>query len=145
MQPEKGQQVQCFLRTSMVLKGIVEIWSDTQVVLRSLENDNLMIIHHPTEDILLTKVELSDIIKPTEKLSNIKQEISETLTEVLPQSQPSELANVSLKKLKMLVEEQERQIIKQKKQEHFGIAGNAKANVEYSEQKNLPFAKKVGK
>ena len=38
MTPEKGQQVKCILRSSLIVEGIVQEWSDTQVVLKALDD-----------------------------------------------------------------------------------------------------------
>lgn len=139
MIPEKGRHVKCVMRTSLILEGIIEEWSEAQVVLRSLEDQSLMIIHRPTEDIMLTKVLqiveaqpfpkqeiVEDISLVVSKATHpVENGVKNKLQEVL-QTQDPELQNLSIKELRQLVIEQERQIIANKKREHFGSAGNAK-------------------
>jgi hypothetical protein len=99
-------------------------------------------IIHCSADILLTKVmpaELSEIKeKPVEE---IKQEISETLSKVLKQPTDNDLAQVNLKRLRMLKEQQEKSIISSKKKAHFGVPGSSKMAVPYTDPTNL-FIKK---
>lgn len=134
-----GQHVKCFLRSGMVLEGIVEE-SGAQVVLRSLVDQSLMIIHRPSEDIMLTKVlqdpELQEISEDTSNdpalvvtISNnepIQERVKKKLHEVLQPIDDTELQKKSLQELRLLVIERERQIITGKKKEHFGSAGSAK-------------------
>jgi hypothetical protein len=145
IKPKQGQKIKCFLRANaMVLEGIVEEWSDVQVVLRSLNDSNLMIIHRPVEDILMTKIECQDQIDAKiPEVPIIKQEIRETLHQVLAHPQEVDLNKANLKRLRELVIEQEQKIIKDKKQEHFGTVGNAKMAVGYTEQIDL-LTKKTG-
>ncbi len=131
---DKGQYVKCFLRSGMVLEGIVEESTGAQVVLRSLNDDSLMIIHRPGEDIMLTKVMPVEVegavepeteLKPEQTIPEVKVQIKAKLHEVLDAEDP-ELQSMSLEELRHLVVEQEKQIIAQKKREHFGSPGNAK-------------------
>jgi hypothetical protein len=135
MNPEKGQHVKCVMRSSLVLEGIIEEWSETQVVLRSLEDQSLMIIHHPAEDIMLTKVlqiaeaqpapiENPSIAVPA--VEPIQEQVKKKLHEVLQPIDDAELQKKSIQELRQLVIERERQIITNKKREHFGSAGTAK-------------------
>jgi hypothetical protein len=132
---DKGQHVKCFLRSGMVLEGIVEESTGAQVVLRSLNDEGLMIIHRPSEDIMLTKVlpepeapediEIEPEPQTPENKAPAKEQIKAKLREALEAESP-ELQNMSLEELRHLVVEQEKQIIAQKKREHFGSPGNAK-------------------
>lgn len=127
-----GRHVKLFLRTGMVLEGIVEESIGAQVVLRSLSDQSLMIIHRPSDDIMLTKVmpeepplefqEIPEEIEPTE----IQAQIKTKLVEVMRPTADPELQNMSITELRQLVLEQEKQIITQKRKEHFGSAGAAK-------------------
>lgn len=129
----EGQHVKYFLRGGMVLEGIVQELGSAQVVLRSLTDGSLMIIHHPAEDIMLTKIMLppeeTEAVEvpasPAPEQSEIKIQIKNKLQEAL-QAEDPELQNMSLEELRQLVREQEVKIIAQKKREHFGSAGNAK-------------------
>lgn len=130
---EVGQHVKCFLRSGMVLEGIVEESTGAQVVLRSLNDQSLLIIHRPSEDIMLTKVmpapEAMEIVeiesKPAPEQPVMQVQIKNKLHEALHTEDP-ELQNMSLEELRHLVVEQEKQIIAQKKREHFGVPGAAK-------------------
>lgn len=129
----KGSHVRYFLRNGMVLEGIVEEDTAAQVVLRSLEGESLMIIHRPTEDILMTKVLLDPVQEqvPVEKPeptkpSEMQEKIKGKLHETLQMSDDPELQKKSVEELRQLVHEQEKQIITQKKREHFGVPGAAK-------------------
>lgn len=127
-----GQHVKLFLRTGMVLEGIVEESTGAQVVLRSLTDQSLMIVHRPGDDIMLTKVmpeapivefqEIPEEVEPTEIQTQIKAKLAEVIR---PATDPN-LQSMSIAELRQLVLEQERQIIAQKRREHFGSAGSAK-------------------
>lgn len=131
MIPEKGQQVKCFLRNSVVLEGIVEDWTEAQVVLQSLDKQSLMIVHRPSEDIMLTKIVLGEVPqvisvdKPPPPLPEVQKGIEQKLHEVQATEDP-ELQEKNLKELRQLVVEQEKQIIANKTKEHFGSAGASK-------------------
>ena len=131
MIPEKGQQVKCYLRNNVVLEGIVEDWSDAQVVLQSLDKQSLMIVHRPAEDIMLTKIVLGEepqeipVNKPGPSLPKVQEGIKQKLHEVQVTEDPA-LQEKNLTELRQLVVEQEKQIIANKTKEHFGTAGAAK-------------------
>ena len=124
-----GQHVKCFLRSGMVLEGIVEESTGAQVVLRSLSDQSLMIIHRPSEDIMLTKVlqitegPASPIVQSEDP---IQEQVKKKLHEVLEPIDDVELQKKSIQELRQLVVERERQLIANKKREHFGSAGAAK-------------------
>jgi hypothetical protein len=129
MIPELGQHVKCFMRSTMVLEGIVEEWSADQVVLKSLEDDqSILIIHRPTDDIAITKIMTGQPQEKTElELPEIRQEIKAKLDEVLhPISDDADLEKLNILQLRKLVIEQEKKIIAEKTKEHFGSAGHAK-------------------
>jgi len=135
-----GQHVKCFLRSGMVLEGIVEESAGAQIVLRSLSDQSLMIIHHASEDIMLTKVMPEPTLQETTveepalvvaisnntEASPIQEQVKKKLHEVLQPIDDSNLQKKSLQELRLLVVERERQIIAHKKKEHFGSAGSAK-------------------
>ncbi len=126
-----GRYVKCFLRSGMVLEGFVEESTGAQVVLRSLNDGSLMIIHHPSEDIMLTKImpepDTSETVeqKPAPEPPAIKVQIKNKLQEAL-QTEDPELQNMNIEELRQLVHEHDRQLIAQKRREHFGSPGNAK-------------------
>lgn len=143
MIPEKGQHVKCFMRSTMVLEGIVEDWSDVQIVLKSLDNKNIMIVHRPTEDIALTKIILEESQEmPIEKslpnkLHEVKSEIKDKLQEVIQSTGNVDLDKNNLNRLRKLVIEQDKQIIAQKSKEYFGTTNAPKQAIKYSN----PFVK----
>jgi hypothetical protein len=118
---EVGQKVKCLLRIGTLVEGIVEEWGTSLVKIKSLDGKSLMIIHSPTADIVLTKVELEpaeDLTKkPERELPVIKQQITDKLQEVMHSDDYSEL---DLAQLRKLVVEQEKKIITEKRREHFG-------------------------
>lgn len=135
MKPEIGQYVKCFLRNSSMLEGKVEEWNDTQVILKSLDDKNIIIIHAPIQDIMLTKVfiVIPEITKE-KPISEIKQQIKQKLDEV-QNTVDKDLNEKNISELKELVHEQDKQILFQKKKEHFGTIDNPKMT-QYSPQVN---------
>ena len=134
MIPDKGHHVKCVMRTTLVLEGIVEEWTEVRVVLRSIDGESLMIIHRPAEDILLTKVMLTEPISK-EKVAHNQTEAQEKIKAKLQEVQQIddlELQEKSIAELRDMVKEQERQIIINKRREHFGAPGSAKRTVPYS-------------
>ncbi|HEY5268253.1 MAG TPA: hypothetical protein VII94_03915 [Candidatus Saccharimonadales bacterium] len=135
MIPEKGQQVSCILRSSLIVEGIVQEWSDAQVVLKALDGQNIIILHRPVDDIILTKVVLSEELqeipeeKPREKPVEIQKLIRNKLQEVQDSTDDLELQKKSAAELRLLVKEQEQQIISNRKKEYFG---NSSKSTHYS-------------
>src|SRR5271166_640284 len=103
MIPEKGQHVKCFMRSTMVLEGIVQEWADTQIVLKSIDDESILIVHHPADDIILTKVMLTKAPEIVEEVlppepTEMQQQIKEKLDEVLS-AEDSDLEKVNLQQL----------------------------------------------
>lgn len=128
MTPEVGQHVKCFLRNSTVLEGKVENWTKDEVVLKSLDDQSILIIHRPLEDIMMTKVvliELSQIVE--DKIKSIpesQEKIKHKLHEVLAEpSEDPEIQKKSIAELRAMVIEQDKKIITQKQQVHFPTSG----------------------
>jgi len=59
--PKDGTHVKCLLRNNTVAEGIVEEWYNNYVKLKSIDGKSYLIIHHPNEDIVLTKVVVEEI------------------------------------------------------------------------------------
>ena len=136
MIPEPGQHVKCFMRSTMVLEGIVQEWADTQIVLKSIDDESILIVHHPADDIILTKVILTETQEIVEddappEPTEMQQQIKEKLDEVL-NSEDSDLEKLNLQQLRKMVRQQDKNIITQKRKEHFGEAGHSKRAVQYS-------------
>lgn len=60
MIPEVGSHVKCLMKNNTIAEGIVEEWYGNYVKLKALDGQSYMIIHHPNEDIMLTKVMLDN-------------------------------------------------------------------------------------
>lgn len=127
-----GLHVRCFLRSSMVLEGVVEEWGKERVVLKSLEDQNIIIIHSPSSDIMITKVIENKILKKQET-TEIKQEINKSLKDILDNPE-DDLKDLKLKHLRSLVIEQEKNIISQKRKEHFSLGKKGEG---YSKQQSI--------
>jgi hypothetical protein len=109
------------MRSTMVLEGIVEEWTDAQVVLKSIDDQSILIVHHPADDIALTKVVLEEPQeKPKLELPEIKRAVKDKLEEVLRPTNDEELDKMNIQQLRQLVVEQEKKIIFEKVKEHFG-------------------------
>lgn len=144
MIPNITQHVKCFLRNSMVVEGSIIEWNDLQVVLQSLDDKSILIIHQPIHEILLTKIIISEqdiqeeLPLPSEKpkkrqLSDLQQQVKQKLYEVQTAADDTNLNKKNLTELRELVLEQDKQIIIQKKREHFG-SFSAPKTIKYASQ-----------
>ncbi len=115
MKPQPSQHVKCFLRNSTVVEGVVEEWSDTSIVLKSLDDKSFLILHNPAADIVLTKV--LTVPEGTRREPEVKQAIRTKLQEAQVIEDP-ELQNKSIQELRQMVVEQEKMIIANKIKEH---------------------------
>lgn len=129
---EPGKHVKYFLRNGMVLEGIVEKDTATEVVLQSLDAKSLMILHKPTEDIMMTKVVLVEETEepvaeeepynepqPTDHVEFHDRAVAK-LREVAEAEGNPELTEKSMAELREMVQDQDRKIIAEKRREHFG-------------------------
>lgn len=135
MIPEPGQHVKCFMRSTMALEGIVENWTTTEVILKSLDGQSIMIIHCPTEDIIMTKIVLKTFEKIKEKKEIVekkKDQIREKLHEVLQPSGDAKLDQMNIKQLHNLVIQQDKKIIQEKIKEHFSSPYSSDKTSKYS-------------
>jgi len=116
MIPQKLQHVKCILKNSTLVEGIVEKWSESEVILKSLDGENILIIHGGITDISLTKIILASEDK---KIQNVNNLVSSKLKEVIDvPSEESELKDKTVKELIELKTEQEKKIILDKAKEH---------------------------
>lgn len=127
---EPGKHVKYFLRNGMVLEGIVEKDTAAEVVLKALDGESLMILHHPAEDIMMTKVVLVEQVPEETAVpkppSEFHEKVAAKLSEIREAEHDLELKEKSIAELKEMAREQELRILAQKKREHFGNAGAAK-------------------
>lgn len=110
MNLEKGQKIKCVLKTGMILEGKVESFSNTELVLLSLDEKNLFIIPNFSENVAVIKLEISseNKINPPQKI-----EMAEKPTN------PYDLSrNKSLAELKIMADQQEREIISNRLRNH---------------------------
>lgn len=126
MIPPENSRVKVLLRNNTVAEGIVKEWGES-IKLQSLDEQSYMIILHPNEDIILFKVFLegnSEEMKISSKYESreeTKTELENRFQQVL--DQPSDDANriKSLAELRLLLAQEDRQIIANKlKQHHIG-------------------------
>lgn len=123
-----NEHVKCFLRNSTVIEGIVISWSANEIQLQSLDQESILIIHNPAQDIVLTKVLLSDApdqlpenlpAKPkfSERTATL-EEAFELLAAEEPEVDPMALAAKSTAELKVELAIQERRILAKKLKNH---------------------------
>jgi hypothetical protein len=137
MTPQTGQHVKCILRNGAVAEGIVIEWFASEVQLRSLDHESILIITHPTEDIILIKVItgmpkidlplIDEVIDTTEVItaplaydalatkSDLEDKFEEAKT--LPMDDPERIK--ALAKLRIMMAEQDKKIISEKVRNHF--------------------------
>jgi len=146
MDIQPGQHVKCFFKIGTVIEGIVKSWSKGESELLSLNDNNLMVILNTNEDLMLVKIVFQEKLEEEDPKSKTPQEwlnaqpkewIQEKLAEVLEPTGDEDLDKLNIVQLRRLVQEQEKQMIAQKKKEHFGTPGAPKRSMPYSN----PFGK----
>jgi hypothetical protein len=114
-----GQHVKCFLRNSAVVEGIVIEWDKT-IELQSLDRKSILIIHHPDEDIILTKMLLSE--ETHQNVQSLEQAFKKlpTTEEVAEDEKldPMTLQAKSAAELRIELAKQERKILVEKLKDH---------------------------
>jgi hypothetical protein len=139
MIPQVGQHVKCLLRTGVLAEGIVEDWGERTVQLRSLDEENILIITHPNDDIMLIKVVLNTHQSAAEKVAEkIRRagperpvpesaDLKQKFQEVYDSPSDDDLRLKELADLKIMLIEQEKKIIADKlKSHHIGPVNKAK-------------------
>jgi len=116
MIPPDKSRVKILLRNNTIAEGIVQEWADT-VKLRSLDDQSYMIILHPKEDIILIKVFLE---RPSEEKEEIKptSELEQKFQQTIEQPSDEPTRHQSLAELRILLSQQERQILANKLRQH---------------------------
>jgi ribosomal protein L11 methylase PrmA len=97
-----GKHVKILLQSSFIVEGIVKEWSDSQVIIESIEEKSTCVILHPQQDIRVVKI--FEIIENV-TLQEVKQE---------PEPLVDDLKIKSLTKLKLDLIEQEKEIVASK-------------------------------
>lgn len=133
---DEGKHIRCVFKNGTIIEGIVKEWTTGSVQLQSLNDESIMIILHPEEDIMLIKV-LAD--KPEESGEEkdalpLKEEIVAKLEEIRAE-EDTDLQGKSIAELRQLVKTQEKQIIANKIKEHFPSHTSRKSN--YGSQVDL--------
>jgi hypothetical protein len=129
MMPTKGQHVKCVLRTGAMAEGIVEEWNInaafaggkfiSNVQLRSLDGESILIIPHPDEDIMLIKIVLEKPKSEPKILTKQKEtSLEKEFQEVYDQPSDDDLRVKKMADLKILLAEQDKKIIADKLKDH---------------------------
>lgn len=118
MKSYEGQHVKCLLRNSTIVEGIVLKW-DASVELQSLDQKSLLIIHHADQDIVFTKVLLSEEI--SQESSEATPSVVEAICSLSNENEeidPMALQAKSTAELRVELAKQERRIIADKLKDH---------------------------
>ena len=122
--PQSQQHVKILLNNGTLVEGIVENWTNEEVILISLDRESKLILPRPNDDIMLIKIVLdtSEKSMPTEKskrkpstATSELQEAFDTLVES-PTDTPGRTENLA--ELRIQLAEAERAIIAEKMREH---------------------------
>lgn len=111
MIPQKGNHIKCLMRNNLVLEGIVELWSNDQSILRSLDGTSVSIVQHPAQDIVVIKIILKE---PTQ----IKKELEVKFEEEFNKPSDDDLRVKNMVELKTMLNEQEKKIVAEKLKSH---------------------------
>jgi hypothetical protein len=84
MTPTAGQHVKCLMKNNTIAEGIVEEWHGNYVKLKALDGKSYLIIHHPGEDIMLTKVMVDENSEEKSLAQQVKEKIEAKGTKPRP-------------------------------------------------------------
>lgn len=115
MIPQKGQYVKIVFKNATQMEGFVESWSDQQSILKSTDN-NLLIIFHTSEDILAVKIVLNFI--PPGELHKRLIETQQKFDDIKKSPSNDDLRIKKLADLRRELINQEKEIVKQRIHEH---------------------------
>jgi hypothetical protein len=120
MIPEVGQHVKCMLKNGALAEGIVEEWYNNYVKLLACDHSSIIIIHHPEEDIVLTKIILDDdiAVQYKEPAETPPKNSAEAEFQKIVREPSSDLRNKRLAELKVELAKEERKIIAEKLRDH---------------------------
>lgn len=128
MTPSKGQHVKCILRNGAIAEGIVEEWFNNHVQLKSLDGESILIITHPSEDIMLIKVSLEQEKSEAERVADkirahssqrAENELDEYFEQAVEAHDPTNPDDrKSLAELRIELAKEERKIIAEKLKDH---------------------------
>jgi len=120
---QKGQHVKCVLKNNLLLDGIVESWSDTISVIKSMDGLHSNIILNTLRDVIVVKI----IHKHP---AQFKTELEQQFTETVLAPSDDELRLKKMAELKSLLVEQEKKIITDKLRSHH-VSEVKKVNYEF--------------
>lgn len=144
-----GKHVKVVFKNGTVIEGIVKEWVSNYVELQSLNDESIMIIAQPEEDIMLIKVLPDKPAKnPEVNESAEKEQIRQKLKEVEEPPQTEEAAVLQQKniaELRRMVVEQDKKMIQRKVRDHFP-SGYTPHKPDYGNQIDMipPGARKRG-
>lgn len=131
MIPEKGQYIKCIFRNNAIIEGIVESWSDQRSVLKTSDEENLLIIQRTADDVMIVKIVLeSQKVKPIKNKIIAKSNLEKEFSEVYEQPSDNDLRTKRLAELKIMMAEQEKKIITEKLKDHH-CSGIKSINYQY--------------
>ncbi len=118
---EIGQHVKCLLKNNSVVEGTVMEWEDTHVKLEALDHSSILIIHHPQEDIILTKIVLDDDVaddykEPAE--TPIRTDLEEEFDQAYNQPSGNDLRTKRLAELRIEMANHEKKMVREKLRHH---------------------------
>lgn len=125
MIPPIESHVKILLRNNATVEGIVKEWSTEVIKLQSLDDQSYIIIPNPAQDIILIKVFLE---RPAEEKTEIKTKLEQRFQQMMEQPSDNPIRNKSLAELKILLSEQDKQIVANKLKNHYP---NEAKKVEY--------------
>jgi hypothetical protein len=140
MIPQTGQHVKIILRNGAMAEGIVEEWFANEVQLKSLDGESILIITHPTEDIMLIKVFLEKPVEekepedygPTiEEVREFEGSFQEVADKPVVPDPFDPNQNLTLAQLRIAKMQQERKIIAEKLKDHSPNTGPGKVQYGY--------------
>lgn len=140
MTPQTGQHVKIILRNGAMAEGTVLEWYANEVQLKSLDGESILIITHPTEDIMLIKVSVEQEKSEVEKIADrIRAKKVDPQTDLEQQfeiahqaTDPHDIDGVkSLAQLRIDLAKEERRIIAEKLKDHQPNMGPGKVQYGY--------------
>ncbi len=108
---QKGQHVRCVLRNNLLLDGIVESWSDTISVIKSMDGLHSNIILNTIQDVMVVKIIHKQSIQA-------KTELDQQFDQAHSSPSSDDLRVKKMAELKTLLVEQEKKIIADKLKSH---------------------------
>ena len=112
-----GQNVKLFFRNNLQISGVVEKYDNNELVLKSFDSKNQMIILHPQDDIVAITINVEEKL-PESPPGKVKDELTQKFEEVYNSPSENDLRIKELAELKSLLLEQEKKIISNKLKSH---------------------------